>query len=243
MSAEEVEAVTDSGVAPTPDLGTALVDITVGHQLSAPQLGKESGSVSAPGTGRLAVRPGPGPGPGTGDVPLPVTDQQGQTSTEPTHLGAITHTGTTIDATQSANSVQSGYEGAAATFHGAIEPTNALIQGALPLGPIVEAEMLDDGDHQEHPAMDSSDTQTGEQNPSTSADQQPDSLGATGQPGPAISFTPDAMADLIKAAAAGHFWDSPGQLQGASAAHMQELQARSRLRRILTKTSLGRKKW
>ena len=33
------------------------------------------------------------------------------------------------------------------------------------------------------------------------------------------------MADLLKAAAAGHFWDVLSQLQGASAAHMQELQA------------------
>ncbi len=59
MSAEEVEDVTDSGVAPRPDLGTALVDIMVGHQLSALQLGRESGSASIPGTGQLTVGPGP----------------------------------------------------------------------------------------------------------------------------------------------------------------------------------------
>ena len=83
MSAEEVEDVMDSGVAPTPDLGTALVDIMVGHQLSALQLGQEQGSASAPGTGQFAVGPGSGPGPCTGDVPPPVTDQQAQASTEP----------------------------------------------------------------------------------------------------------------------------------------------------------------
>ncbi len=116
LSADDVQAVADSGVAPTPDLGTALVDITVGHQLSALQLGKESGSVSAPGTGQLAVRPGPGPCPGTGDVPLPVTDQQA--STEPLHPGATVYTGINPNATLSANSAQPGYESAAATFHG-----------------------------------------------------------------------------------------------------------------------------
>ncbi len=106
MSAEEVEAVTDSGVAPTPDLGTALVDIIVGHQLSALQLGQEQGCASAPGTGQFAVGPGPGSGPGTGDVPPPVIDQQAQGSTEPPHPGAIMHTGTTTDATLSANPIQ-----------------------------------------------------------------------------------------------------------------------------------------
>ncbi len=34
VSAEEVDALADSGVAPNPDLGTALVDIMVGHKLS-----------------------------------------------------------------------------------------------------------------------------------------------------------------------------------------------------------------
>ncbi len=106
MSAEEVEAITDSGVAPTSDLGTALVDIIVGHQLSALQLGQEQGCASAPGTGQFAVGPGPGSGPGTGDVPPPVIDQQAQGSTEPPHPGAIMHTGTTTDATLSANPIQ-----------------------------------------------------------------------------------------------------------------------------------------
>ncbi len=69
MSTEEDEAVVDSGVAPKPNLGTALVDIMVGHKLSTLQLNRESGSVSAPGAGQFAVGPAPGPGPGTGDVP------------------------------------------------------------------------------------------------------------------------------------------------------------------------------
>ncbi len=66
LSAEDVQAIADSGMAPTPDVGTALVDIPVGHQLSALQLGQEPGSVSAPGTRQLAVGPAPGPGPSTG---------------------------------------------------------------------------------------------------------------------------------------------------------------------------------
>ena len=155
-------------------------------------------------------------------MPLPVTDQQGQASTEPLHPGAIVPTGITPDATLSANCIQPGYESAAITSHGNIKPPKTLIPGAQPVGPVNEAEMPDDGDRHEPTAMDSSDTQTDAQNPS-SADQQPGNLGATGQLGPAISFTPDAMADLIKAAAAGHVWDTPGQLQGASAAHMHEL--------------------
>ncbi len=225
LSAKDVQAVADSGVAPVPDLGTALDDITVGHQLSALQLGQESGSVPAPSTGQLATRPGPGPGPGTGDMPPPVTDQQAQASTEPLHPRAITHTGITLDATLSANSIQPGYERAAATFHGSVELPKALIQGAQPVGPDNEAEMPEDGDRQEPSAMDSSNMQTDAQNPSTSTNQQPGNLGATGQPSPAISFTSDAMANLLKAASAGHFWDVPGQLKAATAAHMQELQA------------------
>ncbi len=101
LSTEEVHAITDSGVAPKPDLGTALVDNMVGHQLSALPLGQESGSVSAPGTGQLAVGPAPGPGPGTGNVPHPVIDQKAQASIEPQHPGAITHTGTSLAATLS----------------------------------------------------------------------------------------------------------------------------------------------
>ncbi len=71
VSADDVEAVMDSGLAPKPDLGTALVDIMVGHNLSHLQLGKELCSGSTPGTGQFAVGSGPGPGPGTGDVPSP----------------------------------------------------------------------------------------------------------------------------------------------------------------------------
>ncbi len=201
MSAEEVEAITDSGVAPKPDLGTALVDIIFSHQLSTLQLDKESDSVSAPDTGQFAVGPGPGPSPGTGDMPPLVTDQQGQASTEPLHPGATVHTGINPNTTLSANSTQSGYESAAGTFHGSLEPPKALILGALPAGPNNEAEMLEDGNCQEHTAMDSSNIQTDAQNPSTSANQQPGNLGATGQLGLAVNFAPDAMADLLKAAA------------------------------------------
>ncbi len=85
--------------------------------------------------------------------------------------------------------------------------------------------MPDDGDCQGHTAMDSSDTQTRNQKPSTSSDQQPGNLGATGQPGPAISFAPDAIANLLQAASAGNFWDVPDQLKGATAAQVQELQS------------------
>ena len=100
-----------------------------------------------------------------------------------------------------------------------------MIEGAQPPGPVDEAEMLDDGDRQGHTAMEDSNPQTDTQHPSTSANQQPASLGATGQPAPAIQFTPDAIANLAQAAAAGNFWDIPDQLKGATAAHMQELHA------------------
>ncbi len=60
LSADEVQAITDSGVALTPDLGTALFDVIVGHQLSTLKLGKEPHSHSALGTGQFAVGPGPG---------------------------------------------------------------------------------------------------------------------------------------------------------------------------------------
>ncbi len=109
-------------MAPTPNFGTALVDVMVGHQLPALQLGKESSPGSAPGTGQFAVGLGPGPGPGTGGVTLPVTDQLGQASTGPLNPGAIMHTGINPEATLTANSTQQGYEGAADTFHGNIEP-------------------------------------------------------------------------------------------------------------------------
>ena len=120
VSADDSEAVVDSGVAPTPNLGTALVDIMVGHKLSHLQLDKELDSGSAPGTGQFAVGSGLGPDPGTGGAPSPVTDQQGQFSAEPTNPGAITHTGNNLNATQSANSTRQGFESAAATFHGNI---------------------------------------------------------------------------------------------------------------------------
>ncbi len=42
---------------------------------------------------------------------------------------------------------------------------------------------------------------------------------------PAISFAPDAIANLLQAASAGSFWDVPEQLKGATTAQMQELQA------------------
>ncbi len=69
MSADEVQAVTDSGLAPTPDLQSALVDIMVGHQLAGLQLGQELESVPAPGSSQIAAEPSQGPSPGTGDVP------------------------------------------------------------------------------------------------------------------------------------------------------------------------------
>ncbi len=225
VSADDIEGAADSGVAPNPDLGTTLVDIMVGHKLSHLQLSSELGSDSASGTGQFAVGSGPGPGPGTGIVPPPVTDQQGQFSTEPTNLGAIAHTGNNLNATQSANSTQPGFESAAATFHNNIEPPLALIEGAQPTGPLEEAEMPEDGDCQDHMAMDTSNPQTDIQHPSTSANQQPAGLGATGQPAPAIRFTSDAIANLVQAAAAGNFWDDPEQLKGATAGHMQELHA------------------
>ncbi len=219
VSADDVEGVVDSGVTPNPDLGTALVDIIIGHKLTHLQLSSELGSGSTPGTGQFAVGSGPGLGPGTGDVPPPVT------SAEPTHTGAVTHTGNNLNATQSANSTQQGFESAAANFHSNIEPPSALIEGAHPLGPINEAEMPDDGDRQDHTAMDDSDTQTDTQHPSTSANQQPVNLGANGQPVPAIAFDPEVIANLVQAASSGQFWDAPGQLKGATAGHMQELHA------------------
>ncbi len=225
VSANDVEAVMDSGVAPTPNLNTVAIDFTVGHQLSNLQLSGELGSGSAPGTRQFAVGSGLGPGPGTGDVPLPVTDQQGQLSTEPTNPGAITHTGIDLNATQSANSTQQGFESAAATFHGNIEPPKALILGAQPAGPAYEAEMPEDGDRQDRTAMDDSNAQTDTHHPSTSANQQSANLSATVQPVPAVTFDPDVIANLVQAAAAGQFWDAPGPLKGATAAQMQELQA------------------
>ncbi len=73
--------------------------------------------------------------------------------------------------------------------------------------------------------MEGSNPQTDTQHPPTSANQQPASLDATGQPAPAIRFTSDAIANLVQAAAAGNFWDIPDQLKGAAAGHMQELHA------------------
>ncbi len=225
VSAEDVEAVMDSGVAPTPNLDMVRVDFTVGQQLSSLQLDKELDSGSAPGTGQFALGSGLGPGPGTRDVPPLVTNQQGQTSTEPTNPGAITHTGVNPNATQSADSTQQGYESAAATFHGHIEPPKTLISGAQPAGPEYEAEMTDHGDRQDHTAMDNSNTQTDTQHPSTSASQQPVNLGATSQPVLAVTFDPNVIANLVQAASTGQFWDAPGPLKGATAAQMQELQA------------------
>ena len=223
MSADDVEAVTDSGVAPTPNLGTVAVNFTVGQQLSDLQLSEGLGSGSAPGTRQFAV--GSGLGPGTGGVPPPVTDQQGQFSAGPTNSGAITHPGNNLNATQSANSTQQGFESAAATFHGNIEPPKALIDGAQSLGPDNEAEMPEDGDRPYHTAMDDSNTQADTQHPSTGANQQPASLGATSQPLLAVTFDPDVIANLVQTASSGQFWDTPGTLKGATAAQMQAMQA------------------
>ena len=206
-------------------LESLLVDIMVGHQLSHLQLNSELGSESASGTGQLAVGSGPESGPGTGDVPPLVTDQHGQLSAVPLNTGAITHTGNNLGATQSANSVPPGFESAAATFHNTIEPPKALIEGAQSTGPLEEAEMPEDGDRQDRTVMETSNQQTDTQHPSANANQQPGNLDATGQPAPAIRFTPDPIANLVQAAAAGNFWSDPEQLKGASADHMQELQA------------------
>ncbi len=225
VRADDVEAVVDSGVAPKPNMDTVLLDFTVGRQLSNLQLDKELSPGSAPGAGQFAVGSSLGPGPGTRDMPPRVTDQQGQLSTEPTNLGAIAHTGNNLNATQSADSTQQGFEGAAANFHTNIVPPSALIEGAQRMGPIDEAEMLEDGDRQDHTPMDDSKTKADTQHPSTSTGQQSVNLGATGQPVPAISFDPSAIANLVQAAAAGHFWDVPEQLKGATAGQMQELHA------------------
>ncbi len=225
MSANEVEAIVDSGLAPTPNMDTVLINFTVGQQLSNLQLGKEFSPGSASGTGQFAARSNLGSGPGTGNVSHPVANPQGQPGAEPTNNGAITHTGNDLNATLSANSVPPGFESAVATFHNNIEPPAALIEGAQPTGPFEEAEMPEDGDRQDHTVMEASSQQTDIQHPSTSANQQPASLGATGQPAPATRFTSDAIANLVQAAAAGNFWDDPEQLKGATAGHMQELHA------------------
>ncbi len=235
VSADDVEGIVDSGIAPTPNMNTVLVDFTVGRQLSGLQ---------------FAVGSGLGPGPSTGDVPPPVTDQQGQFSAESTNTSAITHTGNNPNATQYANSTQQGFESAAANFHSNIEPPSSLIEGAQPMGPIDEVEMPEDYDRQDHTAMDNSDTQTDTQHPSTSVDQQSVNMGATGRPVPAITFDPEAIANLLQAASAGNFFDISGQLKGATAGHMQELHAvlhkwplpRNRLRQTLIRASLGQKR-
>ncbi len=225
VSAEDVENVADSGVAPRPNMDTVLLDFTVGRQLSDLQLGTELSPGSAPGAAQFAAGSILGSGPGTGNVLHPVTDQQGQFSAEPTNLGAIAHAGTNLGATQSANSVPPGFESAADSYSKPIEQPTALIEGAQYPGPVDKAEMLDDGDRQGHMAMESSNPQTDTQHPSTSANQQPASLDATGQPAPAIRFTSDSIANLVQATAAGNFWDIPDQLKGAAAGHMQELHA------------------
>ena len=128
MSADDVEAIVDSGVAPTPNMDSVLLDFTVGRQLSNLQLGKELSPGSTPGTGQFAVASNLGPGPGTGNVPHPVTDQQGQFSTKPTNLGAIAHTGNNLNATLSADSTQPGFESAAANFPSQIEPPSTRLR-------------------------------------------------------------------------------------------------------------------
>ncbi len=224
-SADDVEAVADSGQAPPPNMDTVLINFTVGQQMSTLQLGQEHSPGSAPGTEQFAAGSALGSGTGTGNVPHPVADQQGQPSAESTNLGAIAHTGTNLGATQSANSVPPGFESAADNFSRPIEQPTALIEGAQYPGPVDEAEMLDDGDRQGHMAMESSNPQMDAQHPSTSAGQQSVSLGATGQPTAAISCDANAVANLLQAASAGHFWDVPEQLKGATAEHMQELHA------------------
>ncbi len=182
-------------------------------------------------------------------MPHPVTDQQGQFSAEPANLGAIAHTGNNLGATQPANSTPPGFESAAASFSRPIEQPTALIEGAQRTGPVDEAEMLDDGDRQGHTATEGSNPQTDTQHPSTSAGQQSVNLGATGQPVPAISFDPNAIANLLQAASVGHFWDVPEQLKGATADQCRNcmryckrwLPTRSQLNLIRIRMNLGRK--
>ena len=185
VSADDVEAVTDTGVAPTPHMDTVVFNFTVGQQMSNLQLGTELSPASAPGAGQFTAGSTLGSGPGTGNVPHPVTDQQGQPSVEPANLGAIAHTGNNLGATQSANSTPPGFESIATNFSKPIELPSALIEGAQHTGPVDEAEMPEDGDRQGHTAMEESNQQTDTQHPSTSANQQPVNLGATGQPAPA----------------------------------------------------------
>ncbi len=225
VSADDVEAIVDSRVAPKPNMNTVLLDFTVGRQLSNLQLDKELSPGSAPGAGQFAVGSNIGSGPGTGNVPHQVTDQQGQFSTEPTNLSAIAHTGNNLNATLAADSTQPGFESATANFPSHIEPPSALIEGAQRMGPVDEAEMPEDGDRQGHMAMDDSNPQKDTQHPSTSAGQQSVNLGATGQTVPAISFDPSVIANLVQAASAAHFWDATGPLKGATADQIQELQA------------------
>ncbi len=79
--------------------------------------------------------------------------------------------------------------------------------------------MMEDGDHRDHTAMDSINTQTDLQNPPISANQQPGNLGATGQPVPVVTFDRDVIANLIQAASAGQFWDAPGPLKHSVRSH------------------------
>ncbi len=130
---------------------------------------------------------------------------------------------TTTDATQSASSIQPGYDSAAAAFHGNVDPVKTLISGAHSAGSDHEEEMPDDGDCQSTTAIDSSNTTTDAQAPPTGTGLQSENLGALGQQGAATGISSDAVADLLKAVSSGHFWDVPKQLSGASAAHLREL--------------------
>ena len=97
MSADDVQAITDYGVAPSPSLDTVRVDFTLGQQLSILQLDRGLGSGSVPGTGNVLSA---------------VTDQQGQINTAPPTLGAIVHAGNNLNAAPlSANSTQPGRVG------------------------------------------------------------------------------------------------------------------------------------
>ncbi len=98
VSANDVESLADSGVTPTSNLQSALVDIMVGDPLATLQLGKESGSAPAPGPGQSTTGPGQGPGSANGNVTNWVTDPQAQVNTYPPPSSANVHTGTTLDA-------------------------------------------------------------------------------------------------------------------------------------------------
>ncbi len=196
VSADEVESLVDSGLAPKPILHSTLIDQYVDDQLACLQLGTESGPRSAPDPGQFAAGPRQGSGPDTRNVTNPVTDPQAQANTKPPHSSANVHTGTIQDANQTATSVQPEYDSTAAAFHGNVDPANTSISRAQLVGPDHEEEMPDDGDSQLTTAMDS--TTSDAQALVADAGLQPENLATPGQQGPAAGISSDAVAHLLK---------------------------------------------